>query len=54
LLTDAVVQRGCVSQDVLDAQMKGWTPPLAPLRMNEIESFTQKKALLTNRLVNEK
>jgi hypothetical protein len=51
LLTDAVVQRGCASQDVLDAQMKA-DPSLA-LRMNEIESFTQ-KALLTNRLVNGK
>ncbi|MFQ3173164.1 MAG: hypothetical protein ACI9WT_000757 [Flavobacterium sp.] len=44
----AVAQRGCASQDVLDAQMKA--DPTLALRMNQIEAFTQ-KAMLTNRIV---
>jgi hypothetical protein len=51
LSTAAVAKRGCASQDVLDAQMKA--DPTLALRMNQIESFTQ-KAMLTNRLVNGK
>jgi len=51
LSTAAVAQRGCASQDVLDAQLKA--DPTLALRMNQIEAFTQ-KAMLTNRLVNGK
>jgi hypothetical protein len=51
LSTAAVAKRGCASQDILDAQMKA--DPTLALRMNQIESFTQ-KAMLTNRLVNGK
>jgi len=51
LSTVAVSQRGCASQDVLDAQMKA--DPTLVLRMNKIEAFTQ-KSMLTNRLVNGK
>jgi hypothetical protein len=51
LPTDAVAERGCASQDVLDAQMKA--DPSLVLRMNQIEAFTQ-KSMLTSRLVNGK
>jgi hypothetical protein len=51
LSTAALTQRGCASQDVLNAQIKA--DPTLALRMNQIEAFTQ-KALLTNRLVNGK
>jgi hypothetical protein len=51
LSTVAVTQRGCATQDVLDAQMKA--DPTLVLRMNKIEAFTQ-KSMLTNRLVNGK
>lgn len=50
-LTDAVTQRKCASQDVLDAQLKA--DPTLAIRMNQIEAFTQ-NALLTKRLVNGK
>jgi hypothetical protein len=46
-----VSERGCASQDVLDAQMKA--DPSLVLRMNQIEAFTQ-KSMLTSRLVNGK
>lgn len=49
--TDAIVQRGCASQEVLEAQLKA--DPTLALRMDQIEAFTQ-KAILTNRLVNGK
>lgn len=49
--TNALAQRGCASQDVLAAQLKA-DPSLA-LRMNEIESFTEKQ-MLSGRLVNGK
>jgi hypothetical protein len=46
-----VSERGCASQDVLDAQMKA--DPSLVLRMNQIEAFTQ-KSMLSSRLVNGK
>lgn len=49
--TNAIVQRGCASQEVLEAQLKA--DPTLALRMDQIEAFTQ-KAILTNRLVNGK
>ncbi|MFV8346155.1 zinc metalloprotease [Flavobacterium sp. ZB4P13] len=49
--TSALAQRGCASQEVLEAQLKA--DPTLALRMNEIEAFTQ-KAMLTGRLVNGK
>ncbi|MDI5897055.1 zinc metalloprotease [Flavobacterium yafengii] len=49
--TNSIVQRGCASHEVLEAQLKA--DPTLALRMNEIEAFTQ-KAMLTNRLVNGK
>jgi hypothetical protein len=49
--TNAVAQRGCASQEVLEAQLKA--DPTLALRMNQIEAFTQ-KAMLTGRLVNGK
>ena len=49
--TNAVAQRGCASQEVLEAQLKA--DPTLALRMNEIEAFTE-KAMLTGRLVNGK
>jgi len=48
---NAITQRKCATQDVLDAQLKA--DPTLAIRMNQIEAFTQ-KALLTNRLVNGK
>jgi len=48
---DAVAQRGCASQDVLEAQMKA--DPSLVSRMNQIEDFTQ-KSMLSSRLVNGK
>ena len=47
----AITQRGCASQEVLEAKIKD--DPTLALRMNEIEAFTQ-KAMLTGRLVNGK
>lgn len=47
----AVSQRGCASQEVLEAQMKA--DPTLALRMNKIEAFTE-KAMLSGRLVNGK
>ncbi len=49
--TSAVAQRGCASQEVLEAQLKA--DPTLALRMNQIEAFTE-KAMLTGRLVNGK
>lgn len=49
--TNTVAQRGCASQEVLEAQLKA--DPTLALRMNEIEAFTE-KAMLTGRLVNGK
>jgi hypothetical protein len=49
--TNAVTQRKCATQDVLEAQLMA-DPSLA-IRMNQIEAFT-KNALLTKRLVNGK
>ncbi|WP_264564532.1 zinc metalloprotease [Flavobacterium sp. N3904] len=48
---NAVTQRKCATQDVLEAQLKA--DPTLAIRMNEIEAFTQ-KAILTKRLVNGK
>jgi hypothetical protein len=48
---NAISQRKCASQDVLEAQLKA--DPTLAIRMNQIEEFTQ-KALLTKRLVNGK
>jgi hypothetical protein len=49
--TNAITQRKCATQDVLEAQLIA-DPSLA-IRMNQIEAFT-KNALLTKRLVNGK
>jgi hypothetical protein len=49
--TNAISKRACASQDVLAEQMKA--DPTLALRMNQIETFTQ-KAMLSNRLVNGK
>jgi hypothetical protein len=49
--TNAITQRKCATQDVLEAQLKA-DPSLA-IRMNQIEEFTQ-NAILTKRLVNGK
>ncbi|MBP4142329.1 zinc metalloprotease [Flavobacterium sp. I-SCBP12n] len=49
--TTAILQRGCASQEVLEAQMKA--DPTLALRMNKIEDFTQ-NAMLSGRLVNGK
>ena len=49
--TNAVLQRGCASQEVLAAQMKA--DPTLALRMNKIEDFTQ-KSMLNGRIVNGK
>lgn len=49
--TNAVTQRKCATQDVLEAQLKA--DPTLAIRMNQIEAFTQ-NALLTKRLVNGK
>ncbi|PJJ08230.1 pregnancy-associated plasma protein-A [Flavobacterium sp. 1] len=49
--TNAVTQRKCASQDVLEAQLKA--DPTLAIRMNQIEAFTQ-NAILTKRLVNGK
>lgn len=48
---NVVAQRGCATQEVLDAQLKA--DPTLAIRMNEIEAFTN-KSILTNRLVNGK
>ncbi len=47
----AIAQRGCATQEVLEAQLKA--DPTLAIRMNEIEAFTN-KALLTGKLVNGK
>jgi hypothetical protein len=49
--TNAITQRKCATQDVLEAQLQA--DPTLAIRMNEIEAFTQ-KAILTKRLVNGK
>jgi len=49
--TNAITQRKCATQDVLEAQLKA--DPTLAIRMNQIEAFTQ-NALLTKRLVNGK
>ena len=46
-----VAQRGCATQEVLEAQLKA--DPMLAIKMNEIEAFTSNR-LLTNRLVNGK
>ncbi|MFW0739006.1 hypothetical protein [Flavobacterium sp. T12S277] len=51
LQTSAITQRGCATQDVLEAQLKA--DPTLAIRMNEIEVFTENK-LLTGKLVNGK
>ncbi len=48
---NAAARRLCASQDVLEEQLRA--DPTLVLRMNEIESFTQ-KSILSNRLVNGK
>jgi hypothetical protein len=48
---NAIAQRKCASQDVLAEQLKA--DPTLMIRMNEIETFTN-KAILTKRLVNGK
>ncbi len=48
---DAIVQRNCATQEVLEEQLKA--DPTLAIRMNQIEAFTQ-NALLTKRLVNGK
>lgn len=48
---NAISARKCASQEVLEAQLKA--DPTLAIRMNEIETFTQ-KAILTKRLVNGK
>lgn len=48
---NAIIQRKCATQDVLEEQLK--EDPTLAIRMNEIEAFTQ-NALLTKRLVNGK
>ncbi|HEU4788600.1 MAG TPA: zinc metalloprotease [Flavobacterium sp.] len=48
---NAITQRKCATQDVLEAQLKA--DPTLAIRMNQIEAFTQ-NALLTKRLVNGK
>lgn len=50
-LTNAVTQRKCATQEVLEEQLKA--DPTLAIRMNQIEAFTQ-NALLTKRLVNGK
>ncbi|MEA9414608.1 MULTISPECIES: zinc metalloprotease [unclassified Flavobacterium] len=47
----ATTQRGCATQDVLEAQLKA--DPTLAIRMNQIEAFTENK-LLTGKLVNGK
>ncbi|MBF7092413.1 zinc metalloprotease [Flavobacterium sp. ALJ2] len=47
----AITQRGCATQDVLEAQLKA--DPTLAIRMNEIEAFTQNK-ILSGKLVNGK
>jgi len=49
--TEAIVQRNCATQEVLEEQLKA--DPTLAIRMNQIEAFTQ-NALLTKRLVNGK
>jgi hypothetical protein len=49
--TNAITQRKCATQDVLEAQLKA--DPTLAIRMTQIEAFTQ-NALLTKRLVNGK
>ncbi|KIC03282.1 peptidase M43 [Flavobacterium sp. JRM] len=46
-----ITQRGCATQDVLEAQLKA--DPTLAIRMNEIEAFTQNQ-ILTGKLVNGK
>ena len=48
LTTNAILHRGCASQEVLEAQMVA--DPTLAIRMNEIEAFTQKIQLSNNRL----
>lgn len=48
---NAITQRKCATQDVLEEQLKA--DPSLIIRMNEIEAFTN-KALLTKRLINGK
>jgi hypothetical protein len=48
---NAITQRKCAAQDVLEAQLKA--DPTLAIRMNQIEAFTQ-NAMLTKRLVNGK
>ena len=51
LATNAITQRGCASQEVLEAQLKA--DPTLAIRMNQIEAFTQ-KSMTNGRLVNGK
>ncbi|MCV9928859.1 zinc metalloprotease [Flavobacterium sp. LS1R49] len=46
-----IAQRGCATQDVLEAQLKA--DPTLAIRMNQIEAFTENK-ILTGKLVNGK
>lgn len=47
----AIAQRGCATQEVLEAQLKA--DPTLAIRMNEIEAFTN-KSILSGKLVNGK
>lgn len=51
LATNAITQRSCASQEVLEAQLKA--DPTLAIRMNQIEAFTQ-KSMTNGRLVNGK
>jgi hypothetical protein len=51
IATNATARRSCASQDVLAEQLAA--DPTLALRMNQIETFTQ-KSMLTNKLVNGK
>ncbi|WP_269684440.1 zinc metalloprotease [Flavobacterium lacustre] len=51
LVTNAITQRSCASQEVLEAQLKA--DPTLAIRMNQIEAFTQ-KSMTNGRLVNGK
>jgi hypothetical protein len=50
--TNAIIHRGCASQEVLEAQLIA--DPTLAVRMNQIEAFTQKSNSATSRLLNGK
>ena len=49
--TNAIIQRGCATQEVLEAQLAA--DPTLAIRMNQIEAFTQ-NVMLTRKIVNGK